>query len=250
MKKSNIFLIAAVLIFLASILAFDFGINNRYSKGDFRDQYDEFTALDFKDFDSIQVNACTMANVKFIQGPFSVRVFEGRADIVKVTQQRKMLSIDVSTKGNVFEDSPFTLIISCPKINLLIADDKYVENGKLRTDTNARIDIVFNNMTIRPSKKVQVQGFRQDSISIIQNNGSHIRLVNNRFKSISAIIGKSSKSGSFLTIDETNVFNYANLDIRNKSHLFMSKATIENLDYKLAPDAKVTFSGASAAQFQ
>lgn len=250
MKKSNIFLIAALLVFLASILAFDYGIKTRYSKGDFRNRYEEFTALGFKDFDSIEVNASTMANVKFIQGPFSVRVFEDRADIVKVTQQGRQLSINVDTKGNNYEDSPFTLLVSCPKINLLVADNKYVENGKLRTDTNARLDFVHNNRMIEPSKKVLVEGFNQESLSIIQNNGSHIRLVNNRFKSISAIIGISSNSASFLTIGENNVFTYANLDIRNKSQLFMSKAKIGDLDYKLAPDAKITFSGTSAIQFQ
>src|SRR5690606_36142533 len=102
--------------------------------------------------------------------------------------------------------------------------------------------IVYNSRTVQPSKKVLVEGFTQDSVSIIQNNGSHIRLVNNRFKSISAIVGRSPESGSFLTIDESNVFNDAHFDIRNKSQLFMSKAAIGSLEYKLAPDAKVTFS--------
>jgi hypothetical protein len=250
MKKSNIFLTAAVLVFLASILAFDYGIKTRYSNGDFRNQYDEFTALNIKDFDTIQVNASTMANVKLLQGPFSVRVFEDRADIVKLTQQGRMLSINVNTRGNVYEDAPFTLIITCPKIGLLMADDKYMENGKLITDTNAHLDILHNNRIIVPAKKVLVDGFTQDSLSIIQNNGSHVRLVNNRFKSISAIVGKSSKSSSFFTVGENNVFQNAYLDIRNKSHLFMSKATIGNLNYKLAPEAKVTFSGASAVEFR
>ncbi len=249
MKKSNIFLMAAALIFLASILAFDFGIKTRYSKSNFRDKYDEFTALDFKDFDSVEVNASTMANVKFIQGPFKVRVFEDRADIVKVTQQGRLLSINVNTKGDNYEDSPFILIISCPKINLLVADDKYVEKGELKIDTNARFDFVHNNRVIEASKKVVVEGFIQDSLTIIQNNGSHIRLTNNHLKRISAIIGKSPKSASFLTIDGNNVFDHAYLDLRNRSQLFLSKATIRDLDYKLALEAKVTFSGASASLF-
>jgi len=249
MKKSNIFLITSVLFFLASILAFDFGLKARYNNGYFRNPYNEFTTLDFKDFDSIHVNASTMANVKFVQGPFKVRVFEDRADIVQVTQQGRVLSIDVNTKGDNYEQSPFTLMISCPKIRLLVADDKYVANGKLRVDTNARLDFVHNNKVIESSKKVLIEGFNQDSLSIIQNNGSHIRLVNNRLKRISAIVGKSPNSASFLTV-ENNVFDQAYLDIRNRSQLFISKATIRDLDYKLAPDAKVTFSGTSAAQFQ
>lgn len=250
MKKSNIFLITSVLFFLASILAFDFGLKTRYNNGYFRDPYNEFTALDFKDFDSIHVNASTMANVKFVQGPFKVRIFEDRADIVKVTQRGRSLTIDVNTKSDNYEESPFTLIISCPKIDLLVADDKYIENGKLKIDTNARLDFVHNNRIVQAAKKVVVEGFSQDSLSIIQNNGSHIRLVNNRLKSISAIVGKSPNSASFLTIDGNNVFDHAYLDIRNRSQLFMSKAKIRDLDYKLAPDAKVTFSGTSATQFQ
>ena len=250
MKISNILLIGALLVFLGCILAFDFGIKVRYNKGKFRNQDNEFTALNFRDFDSIQVNASTMANVKFVQGPFKVRVFEDRADIVKVTQKGRLLCIDVDTKGDNYEDSPFVLIISCPIIELLVTDNKYLENGKQKIDTNATADLVYKNRVIQVAKKVVVEGFNQDSLSIIQNNGSHIRLVNNRFKSISAIVGKSPKSASFLTVDESNVFNYAHFDIRNRSQLFMSKATIRDLDYKLAPDAKITFSGTPAAQFQ
>ena len=145
MKKSNIFLITSVLFFLASILVFDFGLKARYDNGYFRDPYAEFTALNFKDFDSIKVNASTLANVKFVQGPFKVRVFEDRADIVNVTQRGRLLTIDVNAKNDNYEESPFTLIISCPKINLLVADDKYVENGKLKIDTNAKLDFIYKN---------------------------------------------------------------------------------------------------------
>lgn len=250
MKKSNLFLIVAVLVFLASILAFDFGLKARYHKTDFKNPYDEFKALNFKDFDSIHVNASTMANVKFLQGPFKVLVFEDRAEIVRVTQQGKSLSIDVNTKGDNHEDAAFTLIITCPRIDLLVADEKYMERGKLRTDTNARFDFVQNNRILQASKKVVLEGFNQDSLSIIQNNGSHVRLMNNRIKRISAIVGRSSKSSSFLTIDESNIFNHVHLDIRNKSQLFMSNVKINDLDYKLAPDAKITFSGGISAQFQ
>lgn len=250
MKKSNLFLIAAVLAFLASILAFDFGLKARYHKTDFKNPYDEFKALNFKDFDSIHVNASTMANVKFLQGPFKVLVFEDRADIVRVTQQGKSLSIDVNTKGDNYEDAAFTLIITCPRIELLSTDERYVENGKLRTDTNARLDFAHNNRVLESSKKVVVEGFTQDSLSIIQNNGSHVRLMKNKLKNISAIVGRSSRSASFLTIDESNVFGYVNLDIRNRSQLFMSNVKINDLDYKLAPDAKITFTGGISAQFQ
>ena len=250
MKTSNILLIAAILVLLASIIAFDFGIKARYNKGDFRNPYEEFIALNFKDFDSIHVNATTMANVKFVQGPFKVQVFEDKAEMVKVTQLGRVLSINVIKEGENYEQAPFTLLISCPKISQLIADDKYFENGNFRVDTNAKLDIVNNNRIVEASKKVLVEGFDQDSISIIQNNGSHVRLVNNRFNRINAIIGRSLKSTSFLTVDDKNVFDNAQFDIRNNSQIFLSKATIKKLEYTLATDAKVTFSGASVNLFQ
>lgn len=249
MKISNILLTGALLYFLGCLLAFDFGIKARYNKGNFKNPESEFIPLNFRDFDSVQVNASTMANVKFVQGPFKVRVFEDRADIVKVTQKGRLLNIDVDFKGDNYEDSPFVLIISCPVIKLLVTDNKYIENGKQKIDSNAIADLVYKNRLVQVAKKVVVEGFNQDSLSIIQNNGSHVRLVNNRLKSISAIVGRSSGSSSFLTIDESNVFNYAYLDIRNRSQLFMAKAIIKNLDYKIAPDAKVTFVGNSSKLF-
>jgi hypothetical protein len=250
MKRSNIFLGLAVLFLLASILAFDFGIKARYISGDFRNPNEEFTALDFKDFDTIYVNASSIANVNFAQGPFKVQVFQNRADIVKITQQGRSLAIDVSLQHTNYEDTPFTLFITCPKIARLIADNHYLQNGKLVTDTNARADFVYQNRMIDIYKKVEVEGFNQDSISIVQNNGSHVRLINNQFKGITGIIGSSTKSASFLTIEGNNVIDRAYLDIRNNSHLFMSKATIRDLGYKLAPDAKITFSGGSVGHFQ
>ena len=250
MKTSNFLLIAAILVLLASIIAFDFGIKARYNKGDFRNPYEEFIALNFKDFDSIHVNASTMANVKFVQGPFKVQVFEDKADIVKVTQLGRVLSIDVVKEGENYEQAPFTLLISCPRIGQLVADDKYFENGKFKVDTVARLDLANNNRLIEASKKVLVEGFDQDSILIIQNNGSHVRLSNNRFKRIYAIVGRSLKSASFLTVDDKNVFDTAHFDIRNNSQVFFAKATIKKLKYTLATDAKVTFSGASVNLFQ
>ncbi|MES3016594.1 MAG: hypothetical protein V4721_02395 [Bacteroidota bacterium] len=250
MKKSNIYLITSVVFFLASLLVYNFGLKARYNNGDFKNPDYEFKTLNFEGFDTILVNASTVTNVKFVQGDFKVRVFEDRADIVKVTQRGKSLIIDADIKSNNYEESPFTLIISCPKINLLVSDERYLSNGKLTVDTNARLDVVIDNRIIQPAKKIVIDGFVQDSMAIIQNNGSHVRLVNNKLKTILATIGQAPGSGSFLTVDSSNVFNFAHFDMRNKSQLFISKATIHNLDYKLAPDAKVTFSGTSAAHFK
>ncbi|MGV3686466.1 MAG: hypothetical protein ACO1NS_12620 [Daejeonella sp.] len=251
MKKSNIYLISGLLIFLASILAFDFGLRAQYAKGDFRLPYSQFVDVNFRDFDTIRVNASTLANVKFIQGSFRVRVFEQKTDIIKLAQQGGVLTIDANTDGkDRYEDSHFALIISCPKLIQLIADDKYMEKGKLKIDTNAKFDFYHNNRLMIPAKKVVVEGFSQDSISIIQNNGSHVMLSNNRIKRLSAITGMNPESSSFLTIDSNNVFNTAFLDIRNRSQLFMAKAKVGALDYRLAPGAKITYSEASSVLFR
>jgi len=92
-------------------------------------------------------------------------------------------------------------------------------------------------------RQVLIDGFSQDSLHISQDYGSTVVLANNHIHAISAEIGESSQSGSNLIIGDGNVFGNVILDIKNRSKLFLNKASIQSLNYQLGDKAQLIITG-------
>ena len=92
-------------------------------------------------------------------------------------------------------------------------------------------------------RQVLIEGFKQDSLSIVQDYGSTVLLEKNQIRVLNAVVGKSSRSGSNLIIQEGNQFETTHLDIRNYSKLFLDNSIIHSFNYKLADGAKLIVSG-------
>ncbi len=76
----------------------------------------DYVTLNFKDFDVIDLPSSTAANVKIIQGPFSVRIDENAKSYVKVSQEGSHLLVNACFEGNYqTTSSPYILLISCPE---------------------------------------------------------------------------------------------------------------------------------------
>ncbi len=87
MKTSNKFLFAAVVFTLLSLVVYDLMLKAEYKSGDYTDPYKNFVTLNFKDFDVLDLHSSTAANVKLVQGPFSVRIDENAKGYVQVRQE-------------------------------------------------------------------------------------------------------------------------------------------------------------------
>ncbi|HEX8024531.1 hypothetical protein, partial [Mucilaginibacter sp.] len=74
-------------------------------------------------------------------------------------------------------------------------------------------------------------------------HASTVLLKNNKFNVLNAIIGKSTNSASNLSIETGNQFSKTNLDIRNKSRLWIKDDSLSNITYKLADSAKLVLNG-------
>src|SRR5882757_6345842 len=74
MKTSNKLTIAAILFILVSLVYYDLMLKASYLSGTYRDQFKDYTILNFKDFNSIDLGASTAANIIVEQGPFRVRI--------------------------------------------------------------------------------------------------------------------------------------------------------------------------------
>ena len=236
MKASNKFLFAAIVLTVLSLVVYDILLKAAYKSGNYADPYKDFVTLNFKDFDKLNLPSSTAANVKIIQGSFSVRIDENAKSYVQVNQEGSDLLINASFDGNYQTTSnQYILLISCPKLSELNANASYRANNTNVTDTIVREDW---NM-----RQVLIDGFSQDSLHISQDYGSTIVLENNHIRAISAVIGKSRGSGSYLIIKDNNEFSNAELDIQNDSKLFLDNAKIQYLNYQLGDNAKLIVTG-------
>ncbi len=236
MKTSYKYLLAAAMLILSSLFVYDLLVRAEYRSENYADPYRNFVTLKYKDFDILDLPSSTAANVKIVQGPFSVRLDKYAADFVHVNQKDKRLQISASFDGNYQSTSnPYILLISCPILSEVNANAGYRANNANVTDTIVRDDW---NM-----RQVLIEGFKQDSLCIRQDYGSTIVLANNNIRSINASIGKSPGSGSYLFIENTNAFKQAELTIQNNSKLFLDNAKIQNLNCLLGDSAKLIVTG-------
>jgi hypothetical protein len=238
MKISNKLILAALLLVLASLISYDYLLKAEYLSGRYKEPYRGFKTLKFKDFDAVDLISSTAANVKFVQGPFSVRIDPNALNYVELKQQGRRLQISASFERNyLFNPNLYILVISCPKLAEVNANATYVSNKKQVTDTVARDDWTM--------RAILIDGFKQDSLSISQDYGSTVILANDQIRAINAVIGKSMASGSKIIIKKSNQFQNATLDIRSRSKLLLDNAVIHNLNYHLADSAKLVLTGAA-----
>jgi len=239
MKTSNKLLAIALLIIVGSLFFYDLSVRAVYRSGSFRIPFRDYSDLNFKDFDTINVKSCTAVNVLFQQGPFHVKMAPGAESYARIGQDGKTLNIGAVFKHG-FENNrnPYLVIVTCPNIAKLSTDGWYGTNGKSYIDT-----VVKDDWNMR---KVWVEGFKQDSLTISQDFGSTVVLSGNAIKALNAQIGKSPLSGSKLFVLKNNHFESANLDIRNKSKLLLEDADIGKLNYRLSDSAKLVLNGNAA----
>lgn len=238
MKTSNKLAIAAVILILAAMFFYDLKLKAAYLSGDYKNPFRDFVTMNFKNFNSIKLNASTAANIVVKQGPFSVKIDPNGNNYVKVAQNGTTLNIDVAFSGNYQNPRyDYVMVITCPNLVNFDADAKYMAGDLPVTDTLAAADFKW-----RPSI---IRGFTSDSLSITAKHGSNIILTQNNIKSLKAVIGINDGSASDLTIGTGNRFEKADLTVLNKSRLQILEASIPDLKYQLADSAKLIFTGAA-----
>jgi len=238
MKTSIKLLLAAFLVVAIALFAYDKMVIAEYHTGTYKDAFRNYTDLKFKDFDTINVNSISAANVKFEQGPFRVRLCPGGDDFTRLSQDGKTLNINAVFK-HAYQNNgyPYILVISCPKIAELKTNARYGTNGGFYIDT-----VVRNEWNMR---KIWIEGFTQDSMVIREDYASRVFLSNNKIGNLNAAIGLSPASGSQLNILEKNQFGSVDLDIGNKSTLLINSVPKNNFKCHLADSARIILTGAS-----
>lgn len=238
MKTSNKLIFAAMVLTVVLLIRYDLRLKAEYLTGAYKIPYSNYSTLHYTGFDIVDLNSSTAANVKFVQGPFSVRVDNNAMDYVVFKQQGNHLAINAVFERNYrWNPNPYVIVISCPTLTKLTTDASYLADNRMVTDTIVRDDW---NM-----RQVLIEGFRQDSLSIEQDYGSTVVLAGNTIRSVRSVTGKSAGSGSRLILKSGNEFRDAVLDIGHRSTFFLENAAIQNLSYHLADSAELIVTGSA-----
>ena len=236
MKTSVKFLLAAALVLLASLTAYNMALRAEYRSGAYRDPLRGYKVLSFKEFIKVTVPAAGILNVKIVSGPFSVRINPAVAEYVRVSQQNGSLLITAAFPDQrPYLGAAEAVVISCPRLVALTTDAVYQIEGQQHVDKQA---LFMRGRTL-------VQGFRQDSLALQQDKASRIELTGNNLNFLRAVAGATAGSHSMLQLNKDNHIAAANLTLNHQSELILDNVAIPQLRYHFADSAKATLTGAA-----
>ncbi len=240
MRTSNILIIAAFIVGLTALLLHDSKLKAVYLSKSYLDPLNGFEAVNFKDFNAIDVNAGATANVKIVQGPYKVMIKKNQANFIRLSQKNGHLAVDAEVYRKMPLADPYyegyRVYISCPSLTSLTLNNTSKVDGKVETDS-ATYDYFY-------SRKNIIHGFKQDSLTIVQDNGSYLIADSNTIGTLTVKMGESLNSSPNLLLRTGNNIRNAHIDIHNKSYLQLY-APIPNLEYTMDDSSKIYFTGAA-----
>jgi len=234
MKKSNKFLFTAILILIISLGVYNAALKAEYRKGTYNDPYQNFTALSFKNFNEVALNAGSVINVKIERGNYRVRVHNNVSEFLKIRQEGNRLIVDVIYPGErkrIWANNH--VIIACPDLQSLQTNTVYKANGKIITDKKVN------------QHEITIEGLAQEKLNLNLDNASRVLMAHNRIHTLEAIAGKSSGSFSGLNLAPDNQVKAANLDIRSQSQLVFDNLVIPDLTYTFSDSAQLDMKGSA-----
>jgi hypothetical protein len=238
MRTSNKILIASFALLIISLAFYDLRLKAEYQKGDYTDPYRDFVKLDYKNFDAVELESSSAINIMLVQGPFKVAASPQAMDFLDIKQEKNRLIIGAKFSDHFRSVSPaYVVYVSCPSLSSLKADAIYLANNVKATDTLAR-DLNWRTTVI--------DGFTADSLHIQEDHAANVALQNNRIGHLTATVGMGDESSSALAIGQNNEFDRADLNILNRSRLWIKGTNLNNINYHLADSASLIINGAEA----
>lgn len=235
MKNSTKYLLAALLVLLTSLTAYNMALRTEYHKGTYKDPLRGYVALDFKGFTEVAVPAASTVGVRVVAGPFGVRINPHVTEFVRLRQQdgRLVVTVDFPARQE-FLGWEEAVVISCPRLAALRTDAVYTEAGQLVVDRRES-----------GGHKVLVLGFSQDSLLVQADRGSRVELASNDLTFLRAVAGPTPGSRTTLQLNADNHIAAASLTLGHQSELMLNNVFIPQLRHQFADSAKVTLAGAA-----
>lgn len=277
MKTSTKIFLGAILLLGISLAFYDWRLAAEFRKGDYTDPYYNYTKLNYRDFDEIELRSGSSVNVMITQGDYKVLVHP-QAEFAIVRQEGKRLIIEAHFPDHFRGlNAVHTIFVACPSLSVFRADAKYMVGSEAFTD--------YVNWDFRWSPTT-ISGFRQDSLTILEDHASNLVLDSDRIGRLTAVVGigdagsgvrsdgagrpspgepvvmdkigagvresgaggvrESALSGPVLTIGQGNHFDSGDLNILNQGQLRINGTDIRQLTIHLADSAILTVNGVAA----
>lgn len=234
MKTSNKLFVAAVALVLGSLATYDAALRAEYRTGNHRNPLHNYQALGLRNFDAVTVPSASGLRVKVEAGAFAVRVSKQATDYVHVTQRGQQLFVTVAYPEKVKSlGLGNAVVITCPRLAALTTAGTYTVAGQAPLGQ------------VQAGGEVEVKGFRQDSLTLRQEQSSQVKLAGNTLGWLRATAGTRSGTQPGLTIEAGNYIQAADLTINNRGRLDLATA-IPRLRYQFSDSATIALSGATA----
>lgn len=233
MKTSSKWILAALLLLLGSLTAYNRTLRAEYIRGAYKNPLLNTTALHFKDFTEVDVPAASLLGVRVVAGPYSVRVNKATEKYVRVTQQGTRLLVALAFPEEVkYLGRAEAVTISLPRLRQLTAGGAYSAAGKKLTERYGR------------GGHVQIDGFRQDSLCVQPDLGARLNLTGNQLGYLRAEAGRTPGSHPVLYLDGHNRIGVADLRVQSQGELQLEAGGIGQLRTVFGDSARATLSGA------
>jgi hypothetical protein len=237
MKTSSKILLFAILVLIAGIAWYDNQLKQLFNTGSYLVPYLHYTDLRLAGFHHIRNESSSDVNMKILSGPFKVLLEPSAMPYTKVKVVNDTLVVTAEYTGGYRGNSGnFLLYVFCPTLSSLQCNTTSLVDGQPKTDTTANEYFSW--------RQTLLEDFRLDTLSIVQDHGSDIRLVKCIVNALHADVGVSPGSGSQLVFGDSNQIDRAHLNIRNKSRLLIQDALHgQQLDYTLDNNARMILYG-------
>ena len=230
MKTSNKLLSLIGLIVFSFIVFYNIKLKAEYNKGNYKNRFYGMDEVKIDGFNSIENNASNL-NVRIEYGN-KFKIYYGSEMKKKIEFKKNKDALIIDFQKNYNEDDYFrtdSVIIICPKI-------EHIRAGNLLSKKQ-NIDYYI------PLASTTIYGFKQESLNLIANSFTDIRLENNVINQVTAIIGDSRSTSGILSIKHNNQINNLYTQLNGKSILNIENTSINNAKFNLSDSAKVNLTG-------
>lgn len=233
MKLSTIFIIAAVIVSLAMLTAYNFSLKASYQKGGYKDRFNELEFSNVKELTELQVNCANRFNINVERGPKEGLWIRAKVrKLVKVTQVAGRLTIDMTDEAKElgFNTSDGDIILFSNSLNT-INTTSYFNKEQMEKKW-------FYN-----SGEIRVKGLAGDLLNLGIGKFTTIYMDGVKLATLKARVGEAGSEGATLTVDAANQIAFADFSLPGKNKIELLNPKIVKTHYNLSDSATVTLSG-------
>ncbi|SHH06819.1 hypothetical protein [Pedobacter caeni] len=238
MKLSTICIIAAAIVSLGMLTAYNFSLKASYQKGGYKDRFNNLEFSNVKDLTELQINCANKFNISVEKGPKEgLWIKDELKELIKVTQVEGRLTIDMTDEAKklgyrIDEGDIILFSNSLSTINTVAYFNKEQMENKW----------FFNNGEIR------IKGLTGDLLDLRIGRFTSVYMDHVKVATLKARVGEAGSEGSSLTVDSANHIAFADLSIPGTNKIELLNPKIIKTRYNLSDSATVSLNGEALKQ--